>query len=148
MLLTASMLTAVSAFQSPPTVAMESYTIAVIGANGVGKSSLIQRVLGLSRRPAGHTSTVRMVVDNITHMITLFELDLEHFDLNASQPIQWPKQINGHVVPRIDAALIIYDVTEGNSIRFLPQAMSAYPNRRFILDSSSFWSPANPGCPS
>lgn len=132
MILTASMLTAVSAFKTTPVLAMDSYSIAVIGANGVGKSSLIQRVLGLPRRPSGHTSTVRMVVDNITHMITLFELDLEHFDLNASQPIQWPKQINGNIVPRIDAALIIYDVTKGSSIRFLPQAMSALPSPFYV----------------
>lgn len=128
MLVAVSMLTATSAIQTQPVTKMESYCIAVLGANGVGKSSFIYRVLGLARRPTGHTSTVRMVVDNVTHTITLFELDLEHFDLNASQPIQWPKQISGHIVPRIDAALILYDVTDPDSIRFLPQAMSTKPS--------------------
>ena len=103
---------------------MESFNIAIIGATGVGKSSFVQRVLGLPRPPISNASSVRMVVDNITHMITLLELDLEHFELNSELPIQWPKQINGHIVPRVDAALILYDVMNQESIRDLPQTVS------------------------
>lgn len=102
---------------------MESYNIAVIGATGVGKSSFVQRVLGLPRPPISNASSARMVVDNVTHMITLLELDLEYFELNPSQPIQWPKQVNGHIVPRVDAALILYDVMNEDSIRDLPQTV-------------------------
>ena len=100
---------------------MESFNIAIIGATGVGKSSFIQRVLGLARPPISNASSVRMVVENVTHMIALLELDLEHFELNPELPIQWPKQINGHIVPRVDAALMLYDVMNEASIRELPQ---------------------------
>lgn len=104
---------------------MESYTIAVIGSAGAGKSTFIQKVLGLSRPPIGSSASVRLVVDNVTHGVSLFELDLENFDQTASsQTIQWPKQINGHIVPRPDAALVLYDVTNPASVRPLPQAMS------------------------
>lgn len=104
---------------------MESYTIAVIGSAGAGKSTFIQKVLGLSRPPIASSASVRLVVDNVTHGVSLFELDLENFDQTASsQTIQWPKQINGHIVPRPDAALLLYDVTNKASIRPLPQAMS------------------------
>lgn len=102
---------------------MESFNVAIIGSSGVGKSSFIQKVLGLSRPPISSTSSVRMVVDNITHMITLLELDLEHFELSPTTPIQWPKQINGHIVPRVDAALILYDVMNQETIRDLPQTL-------------------------
>lgn len=106
---------------------METYNIAFIGAAGVGKSSFVQRVLGLSRPPISNASSVRMVVDNVTHMITLLELDLEYFELSPSQPIQWPKQINGHIVPRVDAALVLYDVMNQESIQELPQTLGTSP---------------------
>ncbi|KAK1728097.1 hypothetical protein CaCOL14_000604 [Colletotrichum acutatum] len=115
-----------SLYWQPPTSAiMESLNIAVIGASGVGKSSFVQRVLGLSRPPITNASSVRMVVDNVTYGVTLIELDLEYFELNPLQPIQWPKQINGHIVPRVDGALIIYDVTNKESMKELPQTIAA-----------------------
>lgn len=107
---------------------MEGFNIAVIGSTGVGKSSFVQRVLGLSRPPISNASSVRMLVDNTSHVITLLELDLEYFELNPSQPIQWPKQINGHIVPRVDAALILYDVMNRGSIRELSQTLAALTN--------------------
>lgn len=110
---------------------METFNIAIIGAAGVGKSSFVQRVLGLSRPPISNASSVRIVVDNVTHMVTLLELDLEHFELSPSQPIQWPKQINGHIVPRVDAALILYDVVSKESILGLPQTLGRSPSLPF-----------------
>ncbi|KAF7539848.1 hypothetical protein G7Z17_g12332 [Cylindrodendrum hubeiense] len=117
-----------SSHWSPSSSAMEGFNIAVIGSTGVGKSSFVQRVLGLSRPPISNASSVRMVVDNVFHVITLLELDLEYFELNPAQPIQWPKQINGHIVPRVDAALILYDVMNQESIRELPQTLTALAN--------------------
>ncbi|KAF4997229.1 hypothetical protein FGRMN_4009 [Fusarium graminum] len=116
------------ALQSQTSSNMESFNIAVIGSTGVGKSSFVQRVLGLSRPPISNASSVRMLVDNSSHAVTLLELDLEYFELNPSQPIQWPKQINGHIVPRVDAALILYDVTNHESVRELPQTLAALTN--------------------
>ncbi|TQW00595.1 hypothetical protein V2A60_001665 [Cordyceps javanica] len=108
---------------------METFTIAVIGSAGAGKSTFIQKVLGLTRPPIASSASVRLVVDNVTHGVSLFELDLENFDQTASsQTIQWPKQINGHIVPRPDAALVLYDVTNPESVRPLPQAMTAITN--------------------
>ncbi|KAF4984626.1 hypothetical protein FZEAL_202 [Fusarium zealandicum] len=117
-----------SSYWSPSSSAMEGYNIAVIGSTGVGKSSFVQRVLGLSRPPISNASSVRMLVDATYHVITLLELDLEYFELNPTQPIQWPKQINGHIVPRVDAALILYDVTNHESVRELPQTLAALTN--------------------
>ncbi|KAJ4153889.1 hypothetical protein LMH87_010356 [Akanthomyces muscarius] len=118
-----------SPFLAHTVASMESYTIAVIGSAGAGKSTFIQKVLGLSRPPIGSSASVRLVVDNITQGVSLFELDLENFDQTASsQTMQWPKQINGHIVPRPDAALLLYDVTTPESVRPLPQAMTAITN--------------------
>lgn len=104
---------------------MESYNIAIIGAMGVGKSTFVQRILGLSRPPISTASSVRINLDSTSYMITLLELDLDSFELNTNttHPIQWPKQINGHIVPRVDAALVLYDVTNRDTIRELPQTL-------------------------
>ena len=111
---------------------MESFNIAVIGATGAGKSSFIQQVLGHIRPAQQNASTARIVVDNATHIITLLELDLEHFQLDADSPIQWPKQIGGHIVPIVDAALILYDVTSKDSVRDLPQTVGTYASSHFL----------------
>ncbi|CAH0059465.1 unnamed protein product [Clonostachys solani] len=112
----------------PPPSAMETFNIAVIGSEGVGKSSFVQRVLNLPRPPITNASTVRMPIDNVMHMVMLLELDLEHFALDPELPIQWPKQINGHIMPRVDAALILYDVMNRASVAELPQTMAALTN--------------------
>ncbi|EHK15896.1 uncharacterized protein TRIVIDRAFT_39897 [Trichoderma virens Gv29-8] len=117
-----------SQFWSHQSSAMESYNIAIIGAIGVGKSTFVQRILGLSRPPISTASSVRITVDSAAYMITLLELDLDSFELNTPHPIQWPKQINGHIVPRVDAALVLYDVTNKDTICELPQTLAALTN--------------------
>jgi GTPase SAR1 family protein len=102
---------------------MDSINIAVIGADGVGKSAFIQRALRLPRPPSLNVTSLRQDVDGAPHVVTLIELDLEDFDVNPDQPIQWPKQIGGHMVPRVDGALILYDVMNKESVRDLPPTM-------------------------
>ena len=101
---------------------MESINIAVIGADGVGKSSFIQRAWR-SQRPPSLVTTMRVDVDGMPYQVTFVELDLEGFDIGEEQPIQWPKQIGGHMMPRMDGALVLYDVMNRESIKCLPQAM-------------------------
>lgn len=103
---------------------MSDINIAIIGATGVGKSTLIQRALGLRTLPTSIASSLRMSVDKITYTVSLIELDLESFDINPDRRIQWPKQINGHIVPRVDGSLLLYDVMNRQSITELPQTLS------------------------
>jgi hypothetical protein len=103
---------------------MSDINIAVIGSSGVGKSTLIQRALGLRSSPTSIASSQRMSVDNVVYTVSLIELDLESFDIVPDRRIQWPKQINGHIVPRMDGALLLYDVMNSESIQELPQTLS------------------------
>jgi len=103
---------------------MSDINIAIIGSAGVGKSTLVQRAFGLQRPPTAITSSLRMSVDNVVYTVSLIELDLESFDIIADRKIQWPKQINGHIVPRMDGALLLYDVMNRESIAELPQTYS------------------------
>jgi GTPase SAR1 family protein len=103
---------------------MENINIAVIGAAGVGKSTLIQRALGLRSLPTTLASSVKMSVDNVIYTVSLIELDLEFFDFKPDRRVQWPKQIDGQIVPRMDGALVLYDVMNRESIMDLPQTLS------------------------
>jgi len=98
--------------------------IAVIGAEGAGKSTLIQRALGLRNPPQSVASSLPMNIDNATYTISLVELDLEAFDITPDRRILWPKQINGVIVPPLHGALILYDVMNSESISYLPQTLS------------------------
>lgn len=102
---------------------MEPINIAVIGANGVGKSAFVQRALRLPRPPILNTTSLRQDFEGVPYVVTLIELDLEVFDVDPAQPVQWPKQISGHTLPPMDGVLMLYDVMNKDSIRDLPQTM-------------------------
>lgn len=107
---------------------MADINIAIIGSAGVGKSTLVQRAFGLRSLPTSIASSMRMSVDNVVYTVSLIELDLESFDIIPDRKIQWPKQINGHIVPRMDGALLLYDVMNRESIAELPQTLSELRN--------------------
>ncbi|TVY14827.1 Ras guanine nucleotide exchange factor A [Lachnellula arida] len=107
---------------------MSDINIAIIGSAGVGKSTLIQRALGLRALPTSIASSLRMSVDNVVYTVSLIELDLESFDIAPDRRIEWPKQINGHIVPRMDGALLLYDVMNRESISELPQTLKGLVN--------------------
>lgn len=113
-----------AAAQAHNTSDMNDLNIAVIGAAGVGKSTLIQRALGLRALPSGVVSSLKMTVDGVVYTASMIELDLESFQINEGKRINWPKQINGQIVPPMDAALILYDVMSEESVSELPQTLS------------------------
>ncbi|KAI1083809.1 ras GEF [Whalleya microplaca] len=107
---------------------MESLNIAIIGANGVGKSHFIQRAMSLPRVPGPNPTTARINIDNLPYAVTLFELDLEYFDVDPDRQIKWPKQMGGVIMPRVNGVLILYDVMNRESIIELPQTLNALVN--------------------
>ena len=105
----------------------------------MGKSTLIQRALGLQRPPTSIASSLRMSVDNVVYTVSLIELDLESFDIIPDRRIQWPKQINGHIVPRMDGALLLYDVMNRESIAELPPTLSERRDYFYFLIYIHAW---------
>jgi hypothetical protein len=69
---------------------------------------------------------LRQELDGVLRHVTLVELDLEGFEVDSTQPIQWPKVIGGQLVPRMDGALILYDVTNKESARELPSTLGEW----------------------
>ncbi|KAI1820959.1 RAP guanine nucleotide exchange factor 4 [Xylaria intraflava] len=111
---------------------MESLCVAVIGANGVGKSHFIRTAMSLPLPPAADSkpTTARIVVDNVPYAVTLFELDLQYFESGFSdgqtEQIKWPKQMDGIIIPRVHGVLFVYDVMDRDSIHWLPETLNAF----------------------
>ena len=108
---------------------MEPINIAIIGAKGVGKSTFIQQLRRTPRPSANNVSTLRHELDGAQYLVTLVELDLEGIELDPNQPVQWPKQIGGHMMPRMDGALIMYDAVNEETTREVPPIMGESPSR-------------------
>lgn len=102
---------------------MEPINIAVIGAEGVGKSTFIQHLRRAPRPSTLNITTLRHELDGAPYLVTLVELDLEGIELDPNQPVHWPKQIGGHMVPRMDGALILYHAVNEETMREVPPIM-------------------------
>lgn len=104
---------------------MDTINIAIIGANGVGKSAFMQRALKLSQPPSqqGFVIFNWTEADGTQHTVQMFEVDLEVFDLEMNEPIRWPRQANGQMAPRVDGTMVLYDVMNKESIKLLPQTL-------------------------
>jgi GTPase SAR1 family protein len=103
---------------------MENINIAVLGTAQVGKSTLIQRALDLRGLPSTPVSGQKMSVDNVIYRVSLIELGLDSVKFHPDHPIQWPLQILGQKIPRMDGSLLLYDVMNRASIIDIPQILS------------------------
>jgi GTPase SAR1 family protein len=105
---------------------MDSVNVAVIGTEGAGKTAFIQKALRLPRPPLTNVSSNQQEVEGIPFWVTIIELDVESIDVDPNRPLQWPKQMDGHAISRVDGALILYDVMNKDSIRELPPIICEY----------------------
>lgn len=122
---------------------MEAINIAIIGANGVGKSAFMQRALKLSQPPnqQGSVTFNWTEPDGTQHNVHTFEVDLEAFDLEMNEPIRWPRQANGQMAPRVDGTLVLYDVMNKESIKLLPQTLCESKSLRSVASRARISNP-------
>ncbi|KAF2965422.1 hypothetical protein GQX73_g8151 [Xylaria multiplex] len=115
---------------------METLSIAVIGASGVGKSQFIRTAMSLPplSKPQASSSdpkpmTARVLVDNVPYAVALFELDLQYFESESFDgQVKWPKQMNGTILPRVHGVLFLYDVMNRESINYFRETFNAIVN--------------------
>ncbi|RKF78144.1 putative ras guanyl-nucleotide exchange factor [Golovinomyces cichoracearum] len=98
--------------------------IAVIGAAGVGKSTLIQGALGLNAPQDFLVSTLEISMEEIIYTVSLFEMDLQNIDIDSQRKLNWSTSLNGQDFSRIDGVLLLYDVTNRESISRFPATLS------------------------
>ncbi|KAL1632479.1 hypothetical protein SLS56_003557 [Neofusicoccum ribis] len=103
-----------------PTQALEDINIGVIGDNGVGKTRFIDRAFDLRSRTQTRTATRKMSIDGTVYTVRLVEIPFEELDIEHDDRICWPDRIDDSPAPRIDGALMLYDVMNQESLAQVP----------------------------
>ncbi|KAL7271626.1 hypothetical protein RUND412_005602 [Rhizina undulata] len=110
----------------PSNNSLREICIVVVGAEGVGKSTFIQKAYDLKGPPEKNVVPSKvMTVDRASCNVKLIELDWTKLDLDT-QPIVWPRAADGQRLPFVDGALILYDVTNPDSIAKLPDILDGF----------------------
>ncbi|KZF19987.1 ras GEF [Xylona heveae TC161] len=104
---------------------MREVRIAVVGESGVGKTTFVQRALALSQPPRSTITSRRLSLNKVTHQVRCLEIRLNDVEIRNDHSIKWPFEIEGQVFPRVDGALLLYDVTNGQSVAALPNLLNA-----------------------
>lgn len=98
--------------------------IAVLGAKDVGKSTFIQRALGLSHPPYSHAAERKIPIDGRIHIVRLLELPIDDVDIDDDDVVEWPETIANKMMPKIDGTLTLYNVNDKSSLEAVPEMLS------------------------
>ena len=85
------------------------------GARGVGKSTFIQKALGSQYAFPSLVTLRKLAVDGGTHLVRLLEIRSEDVEVEDDE-LSWPETIEGKQMPKIDGALILYNITDRSSL--------------------------------
>ncbi|KAI7518597.1 hypothetical protein KC317_g22856, partial [Hortaea werneckii] len=103
-------------FQSPEVAEpLTEINIAVIGAEGVGKSTFVQRALDLPHLPDSPAAERKLPVDDGEYLVRLLELPIDDVYVDDDDTVGWPDTIGDKMLPRIDGAITLYDVQDKDS---------------------------------
>lgn len=64
-----------------------------------------------------------MSLDRVIYIVRLFELLVDDITIDDSRRITWPKLISIPKQPSIDGVLMLYDVTDEESINEIPDIL-------------------------
>ncbi|KAL1382025.1 rap guanine nucleotide exchange factor 4 [Phyllosticta capitalensis] len=99
---------------------LQDINIGVIGDNGVGKSQFMGRAFGIVGRSCERIETRKLSIDGAIHTVRLVEIAFKDLDLEDDDRISWPDKVEDAPVPRIDGALMLYDVMNQESLAQVP----------------------------
>ena len=106
-----------------PTTHTPRLNFAVLGARGAGKSTFVRCALDLKKTAASQMSSKKMALDGDIFLINLLEISVDETEISANR-IQWPEVLDGTDLPRVDGVLALYDVTNRESLRYIPKLLS------------------------
>ncbi|KAI7353892.1 ras GEF [Hortaea werneckii] len=113
-------------FQSPEVAEpLTEINIAVIGAEGVGKSTFVQRALDLPHLPDSPAAERKLPVDDGEYLVRLLELPIDDVYVDDDDTVGWPDTIGDKMLPRIDGAITLYDVQDKDSFADIPEVLTA-----------------------
>ena len=107
---------------------MQDLNMAVLGADGSGKSTFIRRALNLPDTGSASVCARKMTIDGVCYLVRFVEIAMDDVQIANSNTIRWPEKIDGLDAPRIDGAVTMYDVTNKLSLKLVPEIL-----RQFIL---------------
>lgn len=99
-------------------------SIAVLGLKDVGKSTLIRLALDLPSCDDRQLKSQLMNLHGKSYIITLHELSYKSFQLVESDVECRRQMINQETLVCVDGALVLYDVTNRESLALIPNLIS------------------------
>jgi GTPase SAR1 family protein len=111
--------------------------IAVLGSEGVGKSTFVQRALDISGLPALQATQRPITLEGREYLLRLLEISNDDVEVDDEDDgIMWPDTIDGDkYMPRVDGVLLLYSVKDRPSFDDLPDLLSEC--NRFLHDGRS-----------
>ena len=111
----------------------------VLGGRRVGKSTFIQRALDLRDNVPTALSSKKMSLDDVIYVVRLFEVLTDDITINETKKITWPKLLEEQKPLHIDGILILYDVTNGESVVEIPDILcESGSTRASMLSRAAF----------
>ena len=114
-------------------------TLAVLGAQGVGKSTFVQNSFDLRTQPESAFTIKKMSLDDVVYTVRLVEMSLDDVSIIDRDRIKWPKSLDGQEIPHIDGVLTLYDVTHHESFDEIPEILRRFSSQLILVSS-----PKNP----
>ena len=64
-----------------------------------------------------------MSLDGVIYIVRLFELQVDDITIDESRRVVWPKLVDIPKQPSLDGVLILYDVTDEESVNEIPDIL-------------------------
>ena len=97
--------------------------IAVIGGDGVGKSTFVQRALDLPSPSATKAADRKIPYDGTLYRIRLLEISIDDVEIDDDDTVSWPDSVADRMMPHIDGVLTLYDVADEQSMKDVAETL-------------------------
>jgi GTPase SAR1 family protein len=98
-------------------------SIAVIGGDGVGKSTFMQRALDLPFLSPIKVADRKMTFDGTVYRIRLLEISIDDVDIDDNNTVSWQNVVADGTTPHIEGVLTLYNVADRRSLEDVPETL-------------------------
>lgn len=95
---------------------MQEVTLAVLGGAKAGKSTFVQCALDMKAPPVSSCTTKKVSLEGSVSVLRLHEFRLDNVKISEDCSIVWPRLAGHEAKPRIDGALVLFDVMDQSSL--------------------------------
>lgn len=104
---------------------LSDINVVVIGAGQVGKSTFVEKALDVTFPSTTRAAERKIHVKGSDYFVRLLEVAIEDVDWDEDdETVIWPETIDDKMMPRVDGALLLYDITDKNSLENVPETLS------------------------